>query len=289
MTREQLSRLWVESEFSDGNSMPRRTFYNYREAIRQLFDIEIVFNPSTFEYSVDDSDQGRGGSLTDHMLESAAVTSLMADARSVASRIYTADIPSARRFLSTVITAMRDSKVMLITYLSYRTSTPDSFRFCPYFINLFRQRWYVTGLVDDVNGGRIRTYALDRMQDAKLSDGTFSIPAGFDHDSYVCDSFGVIFNNGPVYKITLKASIERAKYLRDLPLHHSQREVMNSDTSVLFSYRMRLSHDLVQEILSYGNDIEVIEPRELRIMIIDELQQSLKVYGYQTVIDNNEN
>lgn len=48
--RDELNRLWVQSPFSDGQPLARRTFYNYRNDIEEIFRINIVCNPRTFEY-----------------------------------------------------------------------------------------------------------------------------------------------------------------------------------------------------------------------------------------------
>ena len=39
ITRRQLDEAWVRSVYSDGEPLPRRTFYNYRAAIEELFNM----------------------------------------------------------------------------------------------------------------------------------------------------------------------------------------------------------------------------------------------------------
>lgn len=71
ITREELNRLWIRSSFSDGEPLPRRTFYNYRNAIEELFKINIECNTSTFEYSINDGGDAHTESVTDWMLNTA--------------------------------------------------------------------------------------------------------------------------------------------------------------------------------------------------------------------------
>ena len=52
ITREELNNLWVNSSLSDGNPMSRRSFYNYRQGIAEILNIEIENDPSTFEYYI---------------------------------------------------------------------------------------------------------------------------------------------------------------------------------------------------------------------------------------------
>lgn len=78
--------------------------------------------------------------------------------------------------------------------------------------------------------------------------------------------------------MVLKVDSRRAKYLRALPLHHSQDEAIHDDFSI-FSYQLRLTPDFVQEILSYGPELTVLEPPELKAMIVKSLTESLNNYN----------
>ena len=70
---------------------------------------------------------------------------------------------------------------------------------------------------------------------------------------------------------------KQAKYFRALPLHHSQREDVHERYSI-FHYKMFLTYDLTQQLLSYGPEIEVLEPRELKVAIIEKLKETLEQY-----------
>lgn len=66
--------------------------------------------------------------------------------------------------------------------------------------------------------------------------------------------------------------------MRALPLHHSQREEIHDSFSD-FHYRLRLTPDFVQEILSLGPDVKVISPPELKAMVTEALRSALDQYG----------
>ena len=84
-------------------------------------------------------------------------------------------------------------------------------------------------------------------------------------------------SQGRARKVVLKASQNKAKYLRALPLHHTQSEVVHEDYT-LFSYRLYLTNDLVAEILSHGVEIEVVSPPELRALVAEQLKGALALY-----------
>ena len=275
LTRDKLNRLWEMSPHSDGKSLARRTFYNYREAIADLFGITIEYDPSTYEYYIPEGSDRQEG-VTDWLLNSAAMSNVMAHVADVSDRFFLEDVPSARLYLSQVIGALRQKVCLKFTYRPYTRSTPTTGVIVePYFLKIFRQRWYVTGR--NVKENRIKTYALDRMEQVTLGDKIFDTDPAFDIEEYVGDTFGIIFNQGEAKDITIRTDARQAKYLRALPLHHSQRETIH-DTYSLFHYRLRLTEDFVQELLSLGPRIMVTNPPELRAMLVSQLKETLALY-----------
>ncbi|MDE5935396.1 MAG: WYL domain-containing protein, partial [Muribaculaceae bacterium] len=256
---------------------PRRTFYNYRRAIEDVFGIEIRYNSSTFEYYIEESDEPRrGATITDWLLNSAATSSVVSESRQISSRIFLEDIPSAREHLNIVIDAVKHNHPVQFDYAPYTRVNPSRDVVVePYFLNLLRQRWYMTGR--NTADGKIKTYALDRIVKASMLPETFEIPADFDATTYSSDSFGVIFSMGKPHDIRLRVDSRRARYLRTLPLHHSQDEYIHDGFSV-FTYRLRLTPDLVSEIISMGGDVTVEAPDELRAMVKDQLSKALANY-----------
>lgn len=277
ITREQLNDCWLRSSLSDGRPIPRRTFFNYREAIAETFGVDIVFNPATHEYSVEEPEGS--ADMTRWVLNSMAVTNLLTDSRDISELIFLENIPSARDYLNLAINALKEKQRLGFTYHSYYRNEPTrGVQLEPYFLKIFRQRWYVTGR--NVNDKAVKTYALDRMTDVKLLAKTYEIPPTFDAEAYSRDSFGIIFNRSQPRQIVLRVNPGQAKYLRDLPLHPSQQERVTDGCSY-FSYTMRLTYDLVQELMSLGTGVTVVEPPELRQMMIDNLRLTLANYENQ--------
>lgn len=275
LTREGLDNLWKKSKFSRGEGLPRRTFYNYRQAIEEIFGIEILYDPATFEYYLNEPEQSGGASITDWLLNSASTNMVLSDSKDIATRILLEDVPSARAHLSTVLEAIKENHPIEFDYAPYtRVNASKDVTLEPYFMNLFKQRWYVTGRTAD---DKIKTYALDRIVRLHIQPSTFSIPDDFNTADYTRNAFGVIFSQGQVHDIELKVDSYRAKYLRTLPLHHSQSETIHDGFS-LFHYKLRITPDLISEILSMGPAVTVLKPAELKSMIIESLTKTLDNY-----------
>lgn len=276
ISRRELDDCWRRSRFSYGDApLPRRTFYNYRQAIADLFGITIECDQSTFEYYIADEDS-HNESVTEWLLNSAATNDVLSSSREISKKIFLEDVPSAREYLATVIGALKNRSPLKFDYHPYTRSMPTRDLIVePYFLKIFRQRWYLTGRV--VAENRIKTYALDRISSAVVLPETFTPDPSFDAETYSRDSFGIIFSQGDVKDIVIRTDPRQAKYFRALPLHHSQQEMVHDNFSN-FSYRLRITDDFVAELLSYGPKITVVSPPELRAIIRDRLTASLENY-----------
>jgi hypothetical protein len=278
LTRAEINRRWVSTEYSNGVPMPRRTFYNYRAAVLELFGVEIQYDACTREYYVDDdnADTSNSTSVTDWLLNSAAMSGMLADARSISSRIFLEQIPSARVNLSPIISSIKENRTLTFSYMPFtRSLATEGIVFEPYLLKLFRQRWYVAGR--NVAENKFKTYALDRMSNLEATGGVFEMPQDFDPQEYFKHSFGIVVDSSKPRRITLRVDSKQAKYLRALPLHTSQTEMVHDDFSI-FNYEMLLTPDLVTELLSMGPTVTVIAPQELKAMVVESLKETLAPY-----------
>lgn len=276
ITLAELNRLWCVSSVGDGNPLPRRTFFNYRNAIEEMFNINIQCDRSTFEYYIEASGGEAESRMHHWLLDTFSMTGMLSNSQDLSGRIVVEDVPSAREHLPVVIQAMREGKRIVFDYRTYTRSQPSKgVVICPYFVKIFKQLWYVIG--HNVADGKIKTYSLDRMSNLNISDTTFHMPAGFNPEAFFQHSFGIITNQSEPKHIALRVSATQAKYFRALPLHSSQSEEVH-DTYSIFRYRMLLTYDLYEEILSHGSNVEVLNPPELKAQIISELKATLELY-----------
>ncbi len=251
-------------------------------AIEEIFNVNIECNPSTFEYYIEEGD-GRNESVTNWLLNSAAMSTVLSDSREISNRIFLEDVPSAREYLSLIIDSLKENHPIRFTYQAFsRSSAHSDIVIEPYFLKIFKQRWYITGR--NVKEDTIKTYALDRMKDVTLEQSVFEIPEDFDPEAYFRDSFGIVFSQGEVKHVMIRTSAKQAKYFRALPLHHSQHEMIHDSYSV-FYYKLRITPDFVQELLSYGPQVIVMEPPELKAMMVSSLKETIA--GYENEATNH--
>lgn len=276
ITLKDLNAAWLRSEISEGKPLARRTFFHYRDGVEEMFDINIQCDKSTFEYYIDDSGGENNARLRSWVVDSVSMSGTLSNARDVSGRIMLENVPSAREHLPVVIDAMKQNRRIRFSYKSYTRSLPtDGIVLEPYFVKIFKQLWYVIGF--NINGKQIKTYALDRISNLNILQDTFVMPNDVNPSDFFKDCFGIITNRNSAKRIVLRVEPTQAKYFRALPLHSSQQEVVHDDYSI-FTYKMRITYDLKEEIMSHGATIEVLEPKELKTLIHNELEQALKNY-----------
>ena len=276
ITLKDLNAAWLRSEISEGKPLARRTFFLYRDGVEEMFDINIQCDKSTFEYYIDDSGGENNARLRSWVVDSVSMSGTLSNARDVSGRIMLENVPSAREHLPVVIDAMKQNRRIRFSYKSYTRSLPtEGIVLEPYFVKIFKQLWYVIGF--NINDKQIKTYALDRISNLNILQDTFVMPNDVNPSDFFKDCFGIITNRNSAKRIVLRVEPTQAKYFRALPLHSSQQEVVHDDYSI-FTYKMRITYDLKEEIMSHGATIEVLEPKELKTLICDELERAIKHY-----------
>ena len=131
----------------------------------------------------------------------------------------------------------------------------------PYALKVFKRRWYLLAKYGD---SPLKIYALDRFLNIDIEFEDFTMPQDFNASAYFSTCFGIILSDEEPQVTKLKVDYYQANYLRSLPLHHTQKELERTDHHTIFSYYLRPSFDLVQELLSMGETVEVLEPASLR-------------------------
>ena len=263
LTLKELNERWRNCYLYDGKDIPRRTFDYHRKEIEMLFNLNIVCDKRDNTYHVEDDSCFRKGELRQWLVNSVAVSSIMREAEDLESRIALEPIPSSMPFLTEIIRALRENKVISFSYQSFDRDNPTQHTFLPYALKLFRQRWYIVGR--SLDNEKILTFATDRLDSLIVEEQTFKYPNDFDINDYYRDSFGIIIEDGiPCEHIVIKVASSQVKYLRSLPLHHSQRETVITPEYSIVEYDLKPTYDFEQEILSHREDFEILKPASLR-------------------------
>lgn len=264
ITFEEINEKWLRNSMSEGLDLPLKTFHNHRKAIEDMFDINIVCDKrGGYKYYIENADDMEKGGVRTWLLNTFAVNNLINESHHLKRRIVFEQIPSGQNFLTPVIEAMRDGMSIEIKYKSFWRQDEYTTEVEPYFVKVFKQRWYL--IARNKIKDAIRIYALDRIHALAQTGNAFVMPKDFSPEEYFYNSFGIISqDNCPPEIVELKVYGTQKEYFRTLPLHHSQEEVENADGYSIFRYYLSPTYDFIQEILSHGCEVEVLSPQHLR-------------------------
>ena len=279
ITLEEINRRWMRSQYNEtGENYPERSFHRHKNAIKEMFDIDIECDKRTGCYTIANAEDIDNGGVRTWLLNTFAVNNLINESHHLKRRILFEEIPSGQRFLTTIIEAMRDGLTVMLTYQSFTCDKPSTFEVHPYCVKVFKQRWYLVAYSPWYDAMRI--YALDRVFEVETAETHFKLPKNFEAKEYFADSFGIIVDeNYKVESVKVKVVGRQREYIRTLPLHPSQQEVETTDDYSVFTFRLRPTFDFVQELRRDGSEVEVLSPAWLREEFAKEAQQTVLQYA----------
>jgi predicted DNA-binding transcriptional regulator YafY len=177
--------------------------------------------------------------------------------------------------LDDAIEAVLHHRAILIEYTRFGGGV-ERLAIEPLSIAVHDHQLYVVGR----NGeGRLHPYRFARVASVDVLDRTFVYPgrAEYDPERVFRDSFGV-FLDRPVAKIVLRLHPRWATYARTHRWHDSQVVSVRQD-HVRVELRVGVCPELEAWILGFGEQAEVVAPKELRSRTASRLAAAVRVYA----------
>ena len=99
------------------------------------------------------------------------------------------------------------------------------------------------------------------------------MPEGLDAKAWFQSLYGVRkYDDMKPQQVLLKVYGKQVRYFRSLPLHSSQEEIETHKGYSVFAYNLAPDYDFKQDILSFGDTVEVLEPLSLRNSIAETVK-----------------
>lgn len=280
ITFEDLNNLWMRNvEVSDGIPMSKRTFHKWRQNIIDTFGLYIdCDNSGNYNYYISNVEDMKGNSMEMWLLNTFNVCNSLIENRGMKERIMLEDVPSGALYLNPIIIAMRSNKCVEIVYHNYVRNDHIAHIVDPYFVKLFKRRWYVIAKPHD--GDYPHVYSLDRIDNLKLLEETFAYPQDFMPEEFFRYNFGIYKSDRKPERVVVKASAWQACYMRALPvMKETQCEIETNEDYSIFTFVIAPTYDFKQELLRMGDTIEVLEPKWLRKEMKELIGNMKKIYG----------
>lgn len=180
--------------------------------------------------------------------------------------------------ISPMYEAIRNMQVLDIEYQSFSQGAIMHHTLHPYFLRQYNNRWFLFG--KDEKDDEIMNVALDRIQAFKLSKIRYKPNTKVDFDFYFKDIVGVSLpkSEGPS-NIIIRVKNSRLPWILTKPIHSSQIELERDDNSTLISLDLMPNNELEALLLSFGEDVEVLKPKNLRSKLAKKIEQMNNQYA----------
>lgn len=169
-------------------------------------------------------------------------------------------------WIKPILQAIRDQRVISFSHENYGRKERSDHRLKPALLKQYQGIWYVFGELE--NFGLTRTFALDRIHNLKVSNEHFDDPIQNPKKLFE-NTIGLVYSDDQgqpidVEEVVIWAPTFRAKYIKALPWHASQRVQSEDDEGSYFTMRITPNLELKQKLLQHCAEVKVMEPQWLR-------------------------
>jgi proteasome accessory factor B len=146
----------------------------------------------------------------------------------------------------------------------------------PYHIACLENQWYV--FAEDTERKQLRTFALPRMRNVRLTTRKFRRPADFSLTEVLSGSFGV-FEGGKKHRIRLEFDAFAARLVAERTWHHSQKVRTLKDGAMILELSLGALEEIKRWVLGWGRHVRVVEPASLINAVREEAHAIERLYS----------
>jgi hypothetical protein len=279
---DEINGLWLRNyALNPGHEteIPERTFHRHREAIIDLFGVEIACDRATNTYYIQDISSLEHPSFTSWLFNGLAIDNQLMSNESLKNRIVYEDTPGGMEFMPVILEAISTNRVLAITYRSYNKPNKDTeWEIEPYGLKQYRRRWYLIGC--KVGEDCHLTFALDRIVSITITDKIFVPDNGEELNDFFSEVVGVFVDPDlDVEEVMVRVYGRQRNYFEGTPLHPSQKIIVRKAEYTDYGFMLRPEYEFQHEILRLGPDAEVLSPQWLRDDMKWYAEESLKRYS----------
>jgi len=248
----------------------KRTLQRDIKEIRNVFGIDIEYSKSNKGYYISQSETENMN--FQRMIEAFDMFNSLNLAQDLTPFIHLEKRrPQGTENLYGLLHAIKNKLKIKFTYQKFWEEELSQRLVEPYALKEFKNRWYV--LAKDSKDNNIKSFALDRLTNLEITNQTYQYPDNYSIEQSYRYCFGIISpNEEEPQDIILSFDPFQGKYIKTLPLHETQQVLVDNDKETRIKLKLCLTHDLVMELLSFGDNMKVIEPKTFA----DEIKQAHK-------------
>jgi len=162
--------------------------------------------------------------------------------------------------------------------LSYYVITRNELtkrRVDPYGLTFRFGAWYLIGYCHLRE--EVRTFGVDRIRSMRLVNDHFKYPEGFDLEGYLERGWSL---QADAQQETIVLHFDKGitPWISNCKFHPSQKITQRPDGSSIFEVTVAGVDEIKHWVLSFGDKVEVLEPKSLRTAIADECREMARKY-----------
>ena len=211
------------------------------------------------------------------------------DARKIIS--FTKNPLENSTLLGELFTAISQQQVIELHYHTFADA--DNIRqivLHPYLLKEYNRRWYLIAAATDT--GKLLNFSLDRIDKVVPLPSYKYVPYDGDLNERFEDIIGVtLYDDRPLQTILFWVSDVSKDFVKTKPLHESQRHYKGEKEETLrqqypmleggyfFSIDCVENYELIRELTSFGKDLMVLSPDEIRSRVIQRVNEMYQAYN----------
>ncbi len=254
----------------------KRTLQRDIREIRNNFGIDIEYSKSSKGYFI--SQNERENMNFQRRIEAFDIFNSLSPAQDLDQFVHLEKRrPQGTENLNGLLHAIKNRFQIKFTYQKFWEEESNQRLVEPYALKEFKNRWYI--IANDSKDNNIKTYALDRLTNLEITNQTFIYPKNYNVAQNYRYCFGIISSNdAEPQDIILSFEPYQGKYIKTLPLHDTQQVLVDNDEELKIKLKLCITHDLVMELLSFGVNLRVIEPKSLVDQIKEAHEKAYRQY-----------
>ena len=169
------------------------------------------------------------------------------------------------KFLKPLYLAIKKKQVLQINFKGFKDESSSVFEFHPQILKQYNRRWFVFGLnkTRDIPEWSIpldeRILEFNEIEDVEY------IESHTDWETFFRTMVGVVRPiKAQIEKVVLRFHNGRENYFKTKPFQPDFEEFFEEEKRDQVWFETIINKELVQQLLSYGQDLEVLEPERLK-------------------------
>ncbi len=173
--------------------------------------------------------------------------------------------------------AIKSKLVLKFNHYKYWDDTLTERKVHPLALKESQGRWYLLAI--DTKDAAFKTFGLDRMDEIEITKAKFKEKYHYDFNEMFKNCFGILnVDDGKAQIVQLAFTYQQGQYVKNYPLHHSQKIVKENTNQIIIELYIAITYDFIMEVLHFGDEVKVLQPLSLIKEIVKISESVVRKY-----------